>query len=137
MAFLKLLSSNTLSELISKWNTNADEYDVHLEEEATLEDYAHVQTGVIALTLLSANWAGSEAPYTQTLTATGIKAGEAATVDIDLSGVALYSDQTNIAEAWGSVHRVQATANDEITVYMNETPAVDIPFTIKVVRGDE
>ena len=34
MAFLKLLSSNTLSELISKWNTNADEYDVHLAESA-------------------------------------------------------------------------------------------------------
>ena len=32
MAFLKLLSSNTLSELIAKWNTNADEFDEHTAE---------------------------------------------------------------------------------------------------------
>ena len=45
MAFLKLLSSNTLSELISKWNTNADEYDVHETKSATTEEFGHIKVG--------------------------------------------------------------------------------------------
>ena len=114
--------------------TKADA-DAHKAEKASLTESAHVQTGVISLTLLSANWVGAEAPYTQTLTATGVTAGEVGTVDVDLSGVALYTDQKDIADAWGNVHRVEASANDEVTVYMNTEPTIDIPFTVKVVRG--
>ena len=45
MAFLKLLSSNTLSELISKWNTNADSYDVHETKPATTTEFGHIKVG--------------------------------------------------------------------------------------------
>ena len=117
----KYIVSNTATELTvdSAWTTNPDatsEYEISAWV-ATEDEGEYL------------------APYTQTLTATGVTAGEVATVDVDLSGVALYADQTAIADAWGNVHRVEASAIDEITVYMNTLPTVNIPFTVKVVRG--
>ena len=131
-----ILDVNENADVIdAELKANNENIETHKADKASLNDYAHVQTGVISLTLLSANWVGAEAPYTQVLTATGVTAGEVATVDVDLSGVALYADQKDIAEAWGNVHRVVASANNEVTVYANALPTVNIPFTVKVVRG--
>ena len=207
------LTTTDKTSLVGAVNEVDGEVETHKAEKATLTDYAHIQTGVISLTLLALSdsgtassggnttltdstkawtvdaytdqrvtitggtgegqskyiasntateltvdsawttnpdatseyeisaWVATEdegeylAPYTQTLTATGITVGEVGTVDVDLSGVVLYADQKDIANAWGNVHRAEATASDEVTVYMNEEPTMDIPFTVKAVRG--
>ena len=113
-------------------NTNAYTDD----DKDKVQNVNIISTGVISVTLDENSWVGAEAPFFQSVVATGIKAGEVATVDIDLSGVADYEDDTAIVSAWGNVYRSVATDADEVTVHMNSIPEVDIPVSIKYVRDE-
>ena len=81
--------------------------------------------------LVSDGWSNS-APYTQTITVSGILSTDTPFVDINLSGV---SDGTDIIESWNYVGRVTVTDNETIVAYCyEEKPTVNIPIILKVVR---
>ena len=84
------------------------------------------------LTLLSTDWIGTEAPYTQTLTTTNILSTDIPFIDIDLSNV-LYADISALLEQWQNIYRAVALDNQTI-VYTKEKPTNDINIFIKVVR---
>ena len=93
-----------------------------LEKKAETESYK--------TTLPASGWSGS-APFTQTVSVSGIYEADEPFVDVYLEGV---SDGTAILEAWMCVGRV-STANGSITAYCyEEKPEVDIPIILKVVR---
>lgn len=82
-------------------------------------------------TLPASGWSGS-APYTQSITVSGILASDEPFVDVNLKDV---SNGAEILEAWSVVGRITASANNTITAYCyEEKPAVDIPILLKVVR---
>ena len=114
--------------------THKEDFNAHLADNATLTEKAHVEQGIVSATILSTAWTGSEAPYTQVVTATGVKAGDVSTVDIDLSNAIDYAEEQAIADEWAKIYRIVATDDDEITVYATEETTEDIEVTIKVVR---
>ena len=82
-------------------------------------------------TIPTTDWTGAEAPYSKTVTVTGVAVEDNPIVDLVLTGT--YATDQDILTAWGQVYRIVTTAN-AITVYSNEAPTVDIPIQLKVVR---
>ena len=82
-------------------------------------------------TIPHTSWTGSEAPFTKTVTVTGMLSTDTPVIDIVPTGV--YVTDVAIGENWGLVYRVK-TDIDSVTVYTHEVPAVDIPIVLKVVR---
>ena len=81
-------------------------------------------------TLVASNWSSS-APYTQTVSVSGVLVSDDPFVDVYLEGI---SDGTAIIEAWSTVGRV-STTDGSITAYCyEEKPTIDIPIILKVVR---
>lgn len=92
-------------------------------EKATTETYKG--------TLTSSGWSGS-APFTQTVTISGLLSTDYPFVDIDLSNV---SNAQSVIEAWNMVGRVTVSGNNTVVAYCyEEKPTVDIPIVFKVVR---
>jgi hypothetical protein len=87
-----------------------------------------VNKKVFTGTLTVAGWAGS-GPYTQDITATGMKADDNPFVDIDMSSIN-FADVEDTLTDWGLVYRGEATA-DTVTFYATEEPADDIPVKIR------
>jgi hypothetical protein len=80
---------------------------------------------------LTANGWSSSAPYTQTISVSGILATDTPFVDVYLESA---SDGASIIEAWAVVSRV-STANNSVTAYCyEEKPTINIPIILKVVR---
>lgn len=105
----------------------------HKAETATLEDLGHVNHGTLTATIPTSSWTGSEAPYSKTITVTGMLATDNPIVDVDLSEAEDYEEEQEIITAWGNIYRI-ITDEDEITVYATAVPTVDIPIQLKVVR---
>lgn len=105
----------------------------HKAETATLEDLGHVNHATLTAILLSANWTGTVAPYSQTITVVGMLETDNPVVDVDLSNAEDYEEEQAILTAWGLVYRI-VTAEDEITVYATDIPITNIPIALKVVR---
>lgn len=83
-------------------------------------------------TIPNSGWSGSAAPYTRTITVSGMLATDTPIADVVCSGT--YStDQTRIEE-WGKIYRITTAANS-ITVYATAIPSVQIPITLKCVRN--
>ena len=82
-------------------------------------------------TLSASKWSGS-APFTQTITVTGVLLTDYPFVDIDLSSV---SDASAVIEGWKLVGRCTVSADNTVIAYCyEETPTVNIPVVFKVVR---
>lgn len=82
-------------------------------------------------TLLATGWSSS-APYTQSITVSGIYSTDTPFIDIDISQAA---NASAAIEAWGLVGRITADADNKITAFCyDEKPTVNLPMTIKVVR---
>lgn len=110
----------TSSETLSNSVTN-------LSVEITKKAETSAYTG----TLAASGWSDS-APYTQTITVSGILSTDNPFVDIDLSGI---SDGTSIIESWNYVGRVTVTDDNTIVAYCyEEKPPINIPIILKVVR---
>jgi len=88
-------------------------------------------TAEYTVTIPSTSWTGTEAPYTKTVTVTGILSTDKPIVDIVNTGT--YATDVTLAENWGLVYRI-TTASNSITVYANEVPSASIPIQLKVVR---
>ena len=82
-------------------------------------------------TLPSSGWAGSAAPYSQTITINGLLATDEPIMDVVMSGT--YSTDSARSEEWGYLYRAVAAANS-LTVYASEKPTIDLPIRLKVIR---
>lgn len=82
-------------------------------------------------TLLSSGWVGSSAPYSQTITVTGMLSTDEPIVDVTFSGV--YLDDINIASAWSKIYDLD-TGTNQATFYADKIPSVDVTVRMKVVR---
>jgi len=113
-----------------KLKENADALLSHKNESASLDNLGHVKHAVLTATL-DTTWDGEEAPYTKTITVSGILATDTPIIDIVMSGT--YSTDEARIEVWGYIYRA-VTDNDSITFYATEKPTVSLPIQIRVVR---
>lgn len=114
--------TNTTDDLVNYYTKSED--NALLSTKAT--------TALYTATLLASGWSGSAAPYTQTVSVTGILATDTPIADVVLD----QSTPTAISqiEAWMSVSKIE-TADGSITATcLEELPAIDIPIQLKVVR---
>ena len=77
-------------------------------------------------------WSGSAAPYTQTISVSGMLATDNPIVDVTPDST--YDTAVSQVEAWGNIHRITTAANS-ITVYANDKTEVAIPIQLKCIRG--
>ena len=80
---------------------------------------------------LSTSWSGSAAPYTQTVTISGILSTDRPILDFTCSGT--YATDQSREEGWLNIYRATTAAN-KITFYAHEKPTVSIPFYAQVTR---
>lgn len=104
--------------------------NTHASAKATLAQLGHVNHSVLTTTL-STVWTGTEAPFTKTQTVTGLLATDTPIVDVVMSGT--FATDEARQEAWAGIYRI-TTADNAITLYATEKPAVELPIQIKVVR---
>ena len=97
---------------------------------AATKQYVDSKTSIFNVTL-DTSWSGSAAPYSNSVTVTGILATDTPIIDVVMSGT--YSTDEARIEAWGYIYRA-VTANGSITFYATEKPTVSLPVQIKVVR---
>ena len=84
------------------------------------------------VTFKASNWSSS-APYTQTVSVSGIKSSDNPIADINMSA-ATSSNSADLLGAWMLVGRI-ATADGKITAYCyEEKPTVDISVNLMVVK---
>lgn len=96
----------------------------------TPSDIGAATTTVYTATL-DTTWSGATAPYSKTVTVTGISATDTPIVDVVMSGT--YTTDEARIEAWGYIYRITTAANS-ITLYATDKPTVSLPIQIKVVR---
>lgn len=111
-------------------NDAQSKVDTHANVTASLSTLGHVKYAVLTATL-DTSWSGSSAPYSKTVTVSGILATDTPIIDIVMSGT--YSTDEARIEAWGYIYRA-VTANGSITFYATEKPTVSLPIQIRVVR---
>ena len=107
-----------------------EDLETHKAEKATLNQLGHVNHAVLTATL-DTSWSGSSAPYTKTVSVSGILSTDTPIIDVVMSGT--YSTDEARIEAWGYIYRA-VTADGSITFYATEKPTIDLPIRVKVVR---
>lgn len=111
-------------------NDAQSKVDTHANVTASLSTLGHVKHAVLTATL-DTTWSGTSAPYTKTVSVSGILSTDTPIIDVVMSGT--YATDEARAEAWGYIYRT-VTANDSITFYAMEKPTVSLPIQIRVVR---
>lgn len=81
--------------------------------------------------LTVAGWTGSAAPYTQSVTVTGVLAADEPMVDLIPSDT--YSTAALEDSQWGQIYKAVATANT-ITFYAKAKPSVALNFKARCIR---
>lgn len=81
---------------------------------------------------ISTSWTGSSAPYTQTVTVTGITSTDTPIVDVVLSSTT--STALNQLEAWNCVSQITTGTNQITVTCLEDKPITAIPIQLKVVR---
>ena len=82
---------------------------------------------------LTSTWVGTEAPYSQAVSVTGLLASDVPVIDMVNSGT--YATDKVRNEEWSKVYRAVPSANT-ITFYANDKTTVSIPFQMMVVRNN-
>ena len=88
-------------------------------------------SAVCTAELSVSGWTGSEAPYSQTVTVSGLRASDTPIVDLTLSGT--YSTDRARLEQYGYLYRACAGA-DSLTVYAEEKPTEPLPIRLLCIR---
>jgi len=86
---------------------------------------------VYTATIQAANWSGSEAPFSQSVSVSGILSTDTPIIDVVMSGT--YGTDIERSSQWNYVYRAVTGANS-ITFYAKTKPTIDLPVQIKVVR---
>ena len=127
----KMAFSKDFHEFVEWFNeTHNGEINAHMAESANLSVLGHVNHAVLTATL-DTTWSGTSAPYTKTVSVSGILSTDTPIIDVVMSGT--YSTDEARTEAWGYIYRA-VTANGSITFYATEKPTVSLPIQIRVVR---
>ena len=95
---------------------------------------AKIASGAVSTTYtatIGTTWTGSAAPYTQSVSVSGLLATDTPIVDIVPSDT--FATAEAQLEAYGNIYRMVAGANT-LTVYATEKTTVAIPIQIKAVR---
>lgn len=95
---------------------------------------ANIASGAVSASYpatISTSWTGSEAPYTQTITVSGILASD--TPFVDMVPDSIYATAQAQEEAWSKIYRI-VTTDDTITVYAHEKTSVSVPIKMVVIR---
>lgn len=121
-------------DVVSGYNeriVNAESYIETLDAE--LDEVRAEIPGVAtyAATIPASGWAGSAAPYSVSVSISGITADDTPIVDIVQTGN--ENTDSAVRDAWGVITRI-TTAAGSITAYASEKPGVSIPIQLKVVR---
>lgn len=82
-------------------------------------------------TLAADGWTGTEAPFTQAVTITGVLATDSPIIDLVPSNV--YATAVAEDTAWGQIYKAVASAN-AITFYAKEEPTVALTFKARCIR---
>jgi hypothetical protein len=80
---------------------------------------------------VNTTWSGSVAPYTKTITVSGITATDNPMVDVVLTGT--YATDMDLLEDWFKIYRITTDTNS-ITLYATEIPTNTLNIQLKVVR---
>lgn len=103
------------------------------EQEALQAIGKKASTATYTAVFPSAGWSAS-APYSQTVSVTGILAADDPLIDVSLSGASTAQAGKALTDAWTFVGRVD-TGDGTVTAYCyEEKPEVDVPVILKVVR---
>lgn len=76
-------------------------------------------------------WSGS-GPYTKVVTLSGILATDHPIVDLVASSN--YATAEEQIEVWGSIYKVDASADNTLTFYATDKPDVAIPIQVRCIR---
>ncbi len=76
-------------------------------------------------------WSGS-GPYTKVATVAGIRSTDHPIVDLLPSDI--YATAQEQIDAWGSIYKVVATADNTLTFYATDEPPVAIPIQVRCIR---
>jgi len=97
----------------------------------TPQDIGAAVNVVYTATIQAANWSGSEAPFSQSVSVSGILSTDTPIIDVVMSGT--YDTDIERSSQWNYVYRAVTEANS-ITFYAKTKPTIDLPVQIKVVR---
>ena len=111
--------------------TGSSTTDVMSQNIVTTELNSKATTALYTGTLTSSGWT-SAAPYTQTLSISGILSTDVPVVDVVLSSTS--STAISQTEAWSCVSKIETAAGSITATCLEEKPAIDIPIQLKVVR---
>lgn len=102
----------------------------HTSQAAAISTLGHVYEAEFTATLTASGWSGSTAPYTQTVTVSGITSSHNPIIDVVMSGT--YSTDQQRNDQWGYIYRA-VTGTNSITFYASVKPTIDLPIRVKVV----
>ena len=115
------------------WTPTADEVGARPDTWTPTADQVGASAKPVILTgTLNTSWSGSAAPYTKTLTLSGIPASQSAAVIVSISPSATAAQ----VEAWGS-GQIMATAHGENSLTFKafgEKPTTSIPIIVTVIQ---
>jgi len=124
----------TTSDISSAINTHDGNSGAHSAQfdamHTAITQYVDSKTSIFNVTL-DTSWSGSAAPYSKSVTVTGILETDTPIIDVVMSGI--YATDKARQEAWAYIYRA-VTGNNSITFYASEKPSVNLPVQIKVVR---
>ena len=118
---------------VADFNANMDIIDGLTKELAELVSTLSLEIDEKAIkytasgTLTAEGWTGTEAPYSQQITVSGITSDDEPNYDVVLSGT--YETDVAREADWANVYRL-VTSTDTLTFYAHSIPEVDLPFHI-------
>ncbi len=80
------------------------------------------------------SWSGSAAPYTQTITVSGILASDNILWDVNMASLSASADMDTALENVAKIYDIRATAANTLTVRAKESIGTAIPIVVEVVR---
>lgn len=92
---------------------------------------SHTHKAVYTATLTAAGWSAS-APYTQTVSVSGITASDTPIADVVLSSTAATAISQQ--DAWGCVSKITTAANSITATCLEEKPTINIPIRLMAIR---
>lgn len=84
------------------------------------------------ITNIGTSWTGTSAPYTQSITVSGIESNDRPIMDLNLANTA-YANVENVSSQYSKIYRAVSGRN-KITFYASEKTTVSIPIVLKVNR---
>ncbi len=128
------IGAATISDISNAINAHDSDSGAHSAQfdamHTAITQYVDSKTLIFNVTL-DTSWSGSAAPYSKSVTVTGILETDTPIIDVVMSGT--YATDKARQEAWAHIYRA-VTSNNSITFYANEKPTAELPVQIKVVR---